>query len=340
MTHEFQKIVESHLKARKNKLKTVLVTVVALEGSSYRRPGVRMLIREDGKMTGAVSGGCVEKEILRQSATVFKSGIAKVMMYDGRYRLGCEGILYILIEPFLLNETFLTEFNRTIKERTAFSIISYFQKEESSDASFGSVIFFENGTHFPLSEGFEKTSEENKIETFTQRLKPSLKLIIIGAEHDSVQLCALAALNGWEVIIVAPEDDARTLENFPGALDVINSRAQNFDYKNIDEETAVILMTHSFTKDLQFLKELLEREIKYIGILGPVKRREQLFQKIIEDSPDVNPLSFEKIHAPAGINIGAETPQEIAVSIISEILAVFRGQTVFQLKERNGRIHS
>ncbi len=80
--------------------KAVLASVVALEGSSYRRPGVRMLLLEDGHMTGAVSGGCVEKEIFRQSESVFRTGIPKMMTYDGRYRLGCEGILYILLEPF------------------------------------------------------------------------------------------------------------------------------------------------------------------------------------------------------------------------------------------------
>ena len=100
MTHEFKNIVKEAITAKTEGLQSVLASVVALDGSSYRRPGVRMLILENGKMIGAVSGGCVEKEILLQSETVFKTGESKIMTYDGRYRLGCEGVLYILIESF------------------------------------------------------------------------------------------------------------------------------------------------------------------------------------------------------------------------------------------------
>ena len=98
MTHEFKNIIASHVEAKKLGLKTVLVTVVDLDGSSYRKPGVRMLVLENENMIGAVSGGCVEKEILRQSKSVFKTGKSKIMTYDGRFRLGCEGFLYILLE--------------------------------------------------------------------------------------------------------------------------------------------------------------------------------------------------------------------------------------------------
>ena len=92
MTHELKKLVQAFTDAKERGLKSVLVTVVALDGSSYRKPGVRMLVLENGKMIGAVSGGCVEKEILIQSQSVFESTISKVMTYDGRYRLGCEGV--------------------------------------------------------------------------------------------------------------------------------------------------------------------------------------------------------------------------------------------------------
>ena len=115
MTHEFKNIVEEALVAAKKGIKSVLATVVALDGSSYRRPGVRMLILEDGKMIGAVSGGCVEKEVLLQSESVFKTGQSKVMTYDGRYRLGCEGVLYILIEQFNPSKLFYKAFKTLLR---------------------------------------------------------------------------------------------------------------------------------------------------------------------------------------------------------------------------------
>ena len=128
MTHELKKIFQEYGNLRAKGLKTVLASVVALDGSSYRRPGVRMLISEDGTMVGAVSGGCVEKEVFFQATSVFKTGIPKMMTYDGRFRLGCEGILYILIEPFQPTEALLEGFHRSIKTRTTFKILSYYVK--------------------------------------------------------------------------------------------------------------------------------------------------------------------------------------------------------------------
>ncbi|EIJ37641.1 xanthine and CO dehydrogenases maturation factor, XdhC/CoxF family [Galbibacter orientalis DSM 19592] len=340
MTHEFKQIIESYLKAKSKNLKSVLATVVAMEGSSYRRPGVRMLIREDGKMTGAVSGGCVEKEILRQSQSVFTTRIPKIMTYDGRYRLGCEGILYILIEPLSLQKHFLQAFEKVLDNRQAFYITSYFKMTDEENVNFGSCVVFDDKNQFYLNEDNKDNKVKEGLEVFNQKLKPSLKLVLIGAEHDAVQLGVLASLNGWEVTIVAPESDPKTLLNFPGAKHIENVSPQTFNQNIIDKETAVVLMTHSYSKDLQYLLRLTDLNLKYLGILGPARRREKLFQEILEHNPAIDSLFFEKIHAPAGINIGAETPQEIAVSIIAEILAVVRKEEVYLLKDKKGRIHS
>jgi len=107
MTHEFKDIITSYQKAKVLGIRAVLATVVDIDGSSYRRPGVGMLILENGQMTGAVSGGCVEKEVLLQSQSVFDTGKPKLMTYNGRYRLGCEGTLYILIEVFSLQNSII-----------------------------------------------------------------------------------------------------------------------------------------------------------------------------------------------------------------------------------------
>ena len=109
MTHEFKQIVEATLLNQTSNIKSVLATVVDLDGSSYRHPGVRMLLSSNGDMVGAVSGGCVEKEVLQRAQSVFKTGKSKIMTYDGRYRLGCEGVLYILLEPFEVSNEFKKE---------------------------------------------------------------------------------------------------------------------------------------------------------------------------------------------------------------------------------------
>lgn len=334
MTHELKTIVQ-HFEKRQSSEKAVLATVVALDGSSYRRPGVRMLIFENGDMVGAVSGGCVEKEVLRQAQSVFKSGTAKIMVYDGRYRLGCEGILYILLENFHPTENFVSDFWKTIERRSIFSISSYFKKEEGENRGYGTTFHFD-GVEMPVS---ENNMPKKELERFEQQMNPCFQLVIIGAEHDAVQLCKYAALTGWEVTVVANPREEKTDKDFPRIHKLITAEPEVFQL-TIDDQTAVVVMTHSFVKDLQFLIALKEEKGAYIGLLGPYRRREKLFDELLERHPEISEDFLDLIHGPAGIDIGAETPQEIALSILSEILSVINKKEPTLLKDKVGKIHS
>lgn len=344
MMYEFENIITAYQKIKRQGKPCVLATVVALEGTSYRKPGVRMLIDIEGKMVGAVSGGCVEKEIYRQSDSVFKDGIPKVMTYDGRFRLGCEGILYILIEPINLSQAFIETFRNGLDHRESLRLKSYFTKQDQQlDKRFGTEVMFSNDTNYAINDQFNTSSDSNSddLDVFQQNLPAALRLVIIGAEHDAVQLCKFATLSGWEVCVIATDSDPKEISNFPGAKAVINTRAELFDMDLIDDRTAVMLMTHSYSKDLKYLLRLEQGiTIPYIGLLGPAKRRERILSEIMEHRPQVSEAFFDSIHGPAGINIGAETPQEIAVSILSEMLSVYRQQPIIALKDKKGRIHS
>lgn len=335
MLHELKNIIHTAQKAREQQLKTVFVSVVALDGSSYRRPGVRMSIREDGMMVGAVSGGCVEKEILRQSESVFRDGIPKLMVYDGRYRLGCEGILYILIEPFDPSEDFFTTFESQWKSRVSFDIHTSFSKEEANRFKGGSTFMFSN-TSYTASLEMPIGAE---LDTFSQNIKAGFQLIIVGSEHDAVELCKYAAQTGWEVTIVAPPDDPKSIDNFPGASRYLGIDEMAFAQEEIDDQTAVVIMTHSFVKDLKYIGSIQEKKPSYLGLLGPSRRRDKMINELFEYYPDIDDRFIESIHGPAGINIGAETPQEIAISIISEILTVVRDQELMPLKDKTNGIH-
>ena len=334
MIHELKDIIRSAKIAQSKGIKTVLASVVSLDGSSYRRPGVRMSVQENGKMIGAVSGGCVEKEILRQAQHVFKTNSSILMEYDGRYRLGCEGILYILIEPFHLSNTFFDAFEKQCSSRKSFLINSYFSKEPSERTQ-GSTCF-----HFGDQElSVSKLKPEKKLNLFSQTIKPGLKLIIIGCEHDAVQLCKYGSATGWEVEIVAPIDELKTIDDFPGAANYFGINEKEFSAISIDSQTAVVIMSHSYVRDLKYLSELLGKEVTYIGLLGPSKRREKLLNDLIEKNDLISEDFFDKIYGPAGINIGAETPQEIAISILGEILSVIRNQKPIYLKDKQIGIH-
>jgi xanthine dehydrogenase accessory factor len=342
MTYEFKEIIAQATFANKNGVKTVLASVVALDGSSYRRPGVRMLITEDGVMTGAVSGGCVEKEIYRQAASVFKTGIPKIMTYDGRYRLGCEGVLYILIECIQFENEFIDVFNKTLRDRTTFEILSFYDKSEGLSKGIGSWVKFENDSVYSLSNFEYSFSEVNNstLSIFKQTMPPCFKLVIIGAEHDAVQLCNYATLTGWEVTIVYGPSESKSIKDFSGAQKFEAVSAEQLDVSYIDDQTAVVLMTHNFANDLRYLVALKDSNPVYIGLLGPARRREDLLTQFIEYCPDITDDFVDKVHGPAGINIGAETPQEIAISIVSEILTVVRKQEPISLNKKTGRIHT
>ncbi len=333
MLHEIKNIVRSAKAAKSLRIRTALASVVALEGSSYRRPGVRMSVQSDGKMIGAVSGGCVEKEVLRQAQSVFETGNSKLMVYDGRYRLGCEGILYILIEIFDPEESFYDAFDNQCSSRKEFFIESYFSKVEKDRLKGGSLFHLENQLF-----SINNQSTEN-LEVFKQKIQPGFQLIIVGSEHDAVELCKFSSNLGWEVSIVAPPDDPKSIENFPGANEYLGIDEKVFSTINFDTQTAVVFMTHSYVKDLKYLSEVTNISVPYIGLLGPSKRREKLINDILERYEDVDDAFFERIHGPAGINIGAETAQEIAISIVSEILSLVRNQKPMSLKDKQGGIH-
>ncbi|MCM8569266.1 XdhC family protein [Gramella jeungdoensis] len=338
MTHEFRKLIEvAFLNGQKN-IRNVLASVVALEGSSYRKPGVRMLISEEGKMTGAVSGGCVEKEIFYQAQEVFETGKPKMMTYDGRYRLGCEGILYILLEPFEIDEKLHTSFQETFRKRQSFRLISKYDKNVETEAVLGTHALIPDSEKISFRKGSQKEAKVSSV--FEQEIPPLFKLLIIGAEHDAVQLCSLASMMGWEVDVVDSPKDPKKSDNFPGINNLHHLFPEQLSELTFDKNMAVVLMNHSYVTDLKFLISLKDLELPYIGVLGSVKRREKLFNELLERAPELEESFFDSIYSPAGIKIGAETPQEIGVSIISEILSVIRNKEIGHLREENGKIHS
>lgn len=163
--------------------------------------------------------------------------------------------------------------------------------------------------------------------------------MIFGAEHDAVQLCKLAHYNGWEVTVISGPLESKTILDFPGATAFFSVSPDALELQSIDDQTAIVLMTHNFSNDLKYLLELKDLKPAYLGMLGPSDRREKLLSQFLEYCPDVDERFIEDIHGPAGLNIGAETPQEIAISIVSEILSVVRNQVPMSLKEKLGRIH-
>jgi xanthine/CO dehydrogenase XdhC/CoxF family maturation factor len=174
---------------------------------------------------------------------------------------------------------------------------------------------------------------------YTQELTPLFKLIIIGGEHDAVKLCKIAATLGWEVEIITSTKDSKQLTDFPGANKVISESPETIKFNNINDNCALVLMNHSYVQDLKYVIALAKQQPRYIGILGAPSRRERLFNELFEYEPDTTEAFLDSIYTPAGLHIGAQTPEEIGVSIIAEILAVIRVKEPFSLRRLEGKIH-
>ena len=184
----------------------------------------------------------------------------------------------------------------------------------------------------------QTTPAENTLE-FKQQLPPIFQLFLFGAEHDAVQLGIQASQLGWDVTVIASPKDPKTEANFPGVKSVLHLLPEEAHQLVIDEESAVVLMNHNYATDLNFLVNIYDKQPQYIGILGSSKRREKLFNELIDYKPDLDAEVLDRIYGPAGIDIGAITPQEIALSVLAELLAVTRKRDVPSLRDKLGSIH-
>ena len=313
------KLKESHHKDEA----CVLASVVALEGSSYRQPGVRMLITASGEMVGALSGGCVEKEVIRQAMGVFQSGQPTLMTYDGRYKLGCEGILYILIEPFQPGPGFFEAWDGHLAARQPLALQSHFSRQVGPSADYG-TRFTLGGESFRARPDF---TLQATTEVFDQTLPPSTRLLIIGAEHDAHYMCKLAAFMGFDVEVATYTAHDIAPADFPEAQQIHRIEPDQVGTLKPDAHTAIILMTHHYAKDLAFTQHLLGMEFAYFGIIGSMKRKDKLFSDLIEQGTALDLEKLAAIDSPAGVDIGAITPQEIALSVMTGIVAKVRRET-------------
>ncbi|TCD07606.1 XdhC/CoxI family protein [Pedobacter frigidisoli] len=362
---EISDILRAYHKAVSGTLRMALATVVKVEGSSYRRPGARMLITEDGILTGAISGGCLEGDALRKALSAIYQQENKLVVYDTTdeddakfgVQLGCNGIVHILFEPILVGERLnpiellmaangkredcvvATLFSIENKNQpgTVMSFIGDNVLEKVSSEISGSL---KNDAFDVLKlkiSRFETYSiEGSEYEAFLEFIPPPLRLIIAGAGNDAQPLSSIANTLGWETIIADGRPAHATTQRFPCANHVlIANPGELVRQVDIDAHTAFVLMTHNYNYDLDLLKRLIPTQVLYIGTLGPKKKLIRMLDELALNTVE----NQERIHGPIGLDIGAETAEEIAVAIVAEIKAVFSGASGIRLKNKKEPIH-
>ncbi len=351
---EFKAIVGEYHKIDFTLRRAALATVVKVRGSSYRSPGARMLITDDGKWVGSISGGCLEGDALRKARKVMHDLKPMTVTYDTREEsnqnlgigLGCNGVIDVLIEPLVPGqENPVALFQDFISADRPVAMATIYSGQNTGEklllTSQNEVL--RSFTHAGLSEAvradlkkvFESKRSEarmypvdgQEVEVFIELIQPSVSLILFGGGFDARPVSQLAKSLGWEVS-VTDEDK----------LSLCQREFIDRDFP-ITPFTACVLMSHNYEYDRDVLRKLIRSEAPYIGILGPRKRFDKMQEEFQKEGIHLTAEQIHRIHSPIGMDIGAEAPDEIAVSIIAEIQAKFSNRSGGFLKYRTGPIH-
>jgi xanthine/CO dehydrogenase XdhC/CoxF family maturation factor len=409
---ELQDIVAAFEKVKTCGKTAAIATLVKAQGSTYRRPGARMLMTSEGQMVGSLSGGCLEGDVFEQAQEVMTSGKPIVVQYDTMsdediiwgLGLGCNGIVQILIErlkeespltqilhhppsppyqggnsaPSLLQGegwrgvkglgarselnhlAFLTE---CLHLRHVGVLATVFRIEGQVKAQVGTrLMVHPDGT---LKSDIEDTDlvaqirndvwkalDDNhstvkvyplptgKAEVFIEVIQPPVPLMIFGAGHDALPLVRLAQELGWYVTVVDSRQTDVTRSRFSSSNEVVLSRPEGIgEQVQLDNRTMAVVMTHNYLHDLELLKTLLPSPVRYLGILGPKSRTEKLLQDLQEQEITPTENQLQRLYSPVGLDIGADTPEEIALSIVAEIQGVLANHSGGSLRNKLGPIH-
>ena len=368
---ELKTIIVAYDTAEDQGYKTVLATVVKVEGSSYRMPGARMLVSEYGEMTGTISGGCLEGDALRRAMLALNQQTNKVVTYDTTneadatvgIQLGCNGIVHILFEYIDPTDPQnpIALLKKIVHIRVPALVVTICSLDRYAEQPGTCGIRLENETVLkanPLitvedmvtfmeqvstNKATMRTVLEYKMVDYELLLEyhvPPLHLVIVGAGNDAQPVATLASILGWEVSIVDGRASHTTVDRFPAAKHLITAAASEFLHQiYIDTYTAVVLMSHNFNYDKDVLQQLLQTPVSYIGLLGPKKRFQRLLNTLQEDGCIVDAPQLAKMHGPVGLDIGAETSAEIALSIIAEVKSFLHSRSAASLRDRTAKMH-
>ena len=370
---EIRAIIAAYTQARHAGLQLALATVVHVEGSSYRKPGARMLVTEEGEFTGAISGGCLEGDALRKALLAIMQRKNKLVTYDTSrdelalgLQLGCNGMVHILFEyvdptdPYNPVELLIASQDAKRKPTlftTLFSLDSYAVQPGSLLYAVGSekpVCHPEWQQQLPealcldvqqaLASGQSSCQQyrlgEQLYYGFLELIEAPIALILVGAGNDALPVATFAEQLGWEITLVDGRKTHANNKRFPFVSNIIVAGPDEaMEQLVLDERSAVVLMTHNYAFDKAMLGLLQDQPCAYIGSLGPQKKLHKMFADLAAEGTPVSEAAQAKIYGPIGLDIGADTPEEVALSIIAEIKACMQGKTLPSLKFKEGPIH-
>jgi xanthine dehydrogenase accessory factor len=342
---EVRQLLELWREARASGEEVCLATVVQTEGSSYRKPGARMLITRGGRRAGTVSGGCLEGEVQKKAWWLAESGAA-IQKYNTffdedsemPYGLGCGGTVSLLLERKEAAEAVLAALEQNEEQSCGLAIVSVIDTNAPSPCgtrviltSDGRLLFGTDADAGLMALARQAIRDRQSLwggvagTVFAEYVAPSPALFVFGAGDDAQPLVEFAYALGWRITVADGRSHLATGERFPLAKEVLASRS--FASIEVREQDAAVILTHSYEQDRAALRALLPRDVAYLGILGPRHRTRQLLEEVAPEVGLTLEECFARLHSPVGFNIGAKSPTSIALAIAAEIHAVLARTT-------------
>ncbi|HEX2053993.1 MAG TPA: XdhC family protein [Actinomycetota bacterium] len=352
--------------------KMALATVVASRGSTYRRPGARLLVAESGDLIGNISGGCLDNDIRREAREVMAGKGARLIDFDltaddeavWGWGLGCNGALEVFVEPPDHAAEVIGSLKLALQERRVIGLVTVLTStipgidpgarllvhpDGRTEGGLGDPDLDAVGAGTALQAIRNRKASRQTLEVpgkgeasaFVEPMEPPIRLLIAGAGEDVIPLVRLAGAIGWETVIADDRENLLNKERFPEATRFVHlpKAIDLVAASGVDHLTAAIVMSHNYVRDQDYLKALLGTDVFYIGMLGPKTRLRRLLPDLAKEGVYPSEQDEAKIHGPAGLDVGAEGPDEIAWAVIAEIMAVRSGRNAGFLKHREGPTH-
>lgn len=323
-----------------------LATIVRTTGSTYRKAGTRMLVHSNGAAAGMISAGCLEKEVIERALRTLRSGAPQLAFFDTRRLMGCSGGLEVFIERMdaQCGSSLLAAVEQGMQRRRKLVGTTVFEASGTANNMLGSHALLGGGEapacrNLPRQmrdDGIAALGREQVLEkrydsssgslvALLHSIAPPVRVLVFGAHPDVVPLAGFCLQLGWEPTVVAhPSQEPPELP--AGCRSLFLAPDEIAEVFKPDARTAAVIMTHHYGRDLACLVEVLKLGLPYVGLMGPAKRRNQLLGEMAGSgiTPDV--AALQRLHGPAGLDIGADGPVEIALSIVAEIRGVMNGR--------------
>ena len=373
---ELHRIIE-HLAAGPPGQGCALATLVYVEGSSYRGVGARALALPDGSTVGLISGGCLEGDLLERAGEVLADGRPRIVRYDSTspedallgLGLGCNGVVEVLLERVTAADAaaaarYLPLLRQARNDGRRAALATVYRSPEAGEVGSRLALIEAAAAparpatpHYfgPLRDGLREAMARDlaalldhgrsraaayeaagdRVQALLELVEPPLALTVCGAGPDAQPLVTLAAGLGWAPLVFDHRASFARPDRFPDAVRVVTAAREEFSAAVPPRPgEAAVLMTHSYPADLLYLEQLAPRNLRYLGVLGPRRRLDRLLAELGPRAPAEGVL-----YGPAGLDIGADTPAEIALAIAAEIRAVLAGRGGGSLRARPTPIH-